>query len=99
MELSPDDQQQLRTAAGVLALVQQAAAARPAGAPALGAAQARELARELAPLLPELLPGIAATGQLFASELAARAYDRLSAVVGGGGVPPRAGDDYQAMDP
>lgn len=99
VEMSPDDQQQLRTAQGIFNLVQQQAAVRPAGAPLLDAAQARELARELGPLLPQLLPGIVATGQLFASELAGRAYERLTAVVGGGPAPPRGGDDYVPLDP
>ena len=99
MELSPADQQQLATARGITALVQQAAGGPPGGgAPALTPRQAADLGaqllRELGPMLPTLLPGMAATGQLFARELAQRGVDRITAVVAPGG--PAGGDlNYQ----
>lgn len=99
MELSPDDQQQLATARGVLGLVRQQAAAQPPLTPQ----QAQQLATELAPLLPQLLPGVAATGQRFLLELGKRAYSRVESVglVGAAGpVPPRPQEDtYTAMEP
>ncbi|PSC69658.1 putative aarF domain-containing kinase chloroplastic [Micractinium conductrix] len=99
VELSPADQQQLATARGITALVQQAAGGPPGGgAPALTPRQAADLGaqllRELGPMLPTLLPGMAATGQLFARELAQRGVDRITAVVAPGG--PAGGDlNYQ----
>lgn len=92
VELSPEDQQQLRTAQGITSLLLQQQALQPGGSmgpagtrltPQQAAALAQQLASELGPLLPQLLPGIAATGQMFAQELVKRNTDRLAAVVAG----------------
>lgn len=96
VELSPGDQQQLRTAAGMLSLLQQQAG-QPLGAPAIDSVAARQLARELAPLLPQLLPGIAATGLMFGQELGRRTYERVAGVVGLGSEATDA--SYTPMDP
>ncbi|KAL4458199.1 hypothetical protein ABPG75_013064 [Micractinium tetrahymenae] len=88
VELSPADQQQLRTAQAITTLLLQQQAAAPAPGAQLtlqqAAALAQQLATELGPLLPQLLPGVAATGQLFVEELGKRTADRLAAVVGEG---------------
>lgn len=95
MELSPEDQQQLQTARGIVGLVQQ----QQAGQPPLSPAQAQQLARELAPLAPQLLPGVAATGELFLRQLGKRAFDRLGAVASGSGPQQEQESTYRPMDP
>ncbi|KAI7839911.1 hypothetical protein COHA_006391 [Chlorella ohadii] len=99
VELSPDDQQQLATARGVVGLVRQQAA----GQQPLTPQQAQQLASELAPMLPQLLPGVAATGQRFLLELGKRAYGRVESVGLAGPMrplPPQPKEDaYTAMDP
>ncbi len=99
VELSPDDQQQLATARGVVGLVRQQAA----GQQPLTPQQAQQLASELAPMLPQLLPGVAATGQRFLLELGKRAYGRVESVGLAGPMrplpPPPKEDAYTAMDP
>ncbi len=90
MSLSPADQQQLQTAQGISNLLLQQQPQQVQLTPR----QARQLAQELAPLLPSLLPGIAATGQLFLSQLGQRAYSRVAAVVR----EEKRGDEYSALD-
>lgn len=94
VELSPEDQQQLATARGVVALLQ----AQQAQAPPLTPQQAQQLVAELAPLAPQLLPGVLATGDRFVRALAKRSFDRLAAAAGVA-PPPDVDSGYRAMEP
>lgn len=97
VELSPADQQQLRTAQAISTLLLQQQAAPGAQLTRQQAATlAGQLVGELGPLLPQLLPGVAATGQLFVQELGKRAAGRLAAVVGDGHEQSQGDRGYRA---
>lgn len=97
MELSPADQQQLRTAQAISTLLlQQQAVPGAQLTPQQAAALAQQLAGELGPMLPQLLPGVAATGQRFVQELGKRTANRLAVVVGEGAVQGCGDSGYRA---
>ncbi|KAL4435049.1 hypothetical protein ABPG77_003874 [Micractinium sp. CCAP 211/92] len=97
VELSPADQQQLRTAQAISTLLlQQQAVPGAQLTPQQAAALAQQLAGELGPMLPQLLPGVAATGQLFVQELGKRTANRLAVVVGEGVAQGRGDPGYRA---